>query len=98
MFLGLVVLGFSLWKKKYGLAALVGGMSHLLLDLNYLVPWFYPFKEYAIYKEAFNLIMWIKSYFVFSQIGYELVIVILMGLVVSFFYWLIRRLYRWSKS
>jgi len=42
----LVALAFSLKKRVYGLFALCGGISHLLLDTSGYLPWFYPFKGY----------------------------------------------------
>lgn len=46
LFVFLVSLAFSLKKRVYGLFALSGGMLHLLLDLGWFVPWFYPFVRY----------------------------------------------------
>ena len=42
----LVALVFSLKKRVYGLFAICGWISHLLLDIRGFVPWFYPFKSY----------------------------------------------------
>jgi len=42
----LVAVAFSLKKRFYGLFAICGSISHLLLDTSGLVPWFYPFKGY----------------------------------------------------
>lgn len=42
----LVALVFSLKKRVYGLFAICGSISHLLLDIRGFVPWFYPFKGY----------------------------------------------------
>lgn len=44
----------TLWKKKYGLSILVGMISHLLLDSEGFVPWFYPFKSYNFPKVNFD--------------------------------------------
>ena len=71
----------DVWKKKYGLAAVVGLASHLLLDLNGLVPWFYPFKDYNFYDEKFYIAGYIKHYLAFSQLGYEFIIAAVVGLV-----------------
>ena len=87
----LVVAAFSLWKRKYGLAALTGLMSHLLLDLNALVPWFYPFKDYNFSHERLSFAEWFKNYLDFSQLGYELIIVALVGLVAVICWWLYQR-------
>lgn len=43
LFMFLVAIAFFIWRRAYGLSALVGGISHLLLELNNAVPWFYPF-------------------------------------------------------
>jgi hypothetical protein len=46
LLVSLVALAFSLKKRVYGLFALCGGISHLLLDTSGYIPWFYPFKGY----------------------------------------------------
>ena len=73
LFVLLVSVAFSLWKRRHGLAALVGGISHLLLDLGGLVPWLYPFKEYDFYEERLNLSEFVREYFTFSGLGMELI-------------------------
>jgi F0F1-type ATP synthase assembly protein I len=42
----LVAVAFSIRKRVYGLFAICGSMSHLLLDTSGFIPWFYPFKRY----------------------------------------------------
>ena len=42
----LVASAFSFKKRAYGLFAVCGGISHLLLDTSGFMPWFYPFKRY----------------------------------------------------
>jgi len=81
---------FFLWKKKYGLAAIIGLLSHLLLDLNNFIPWFYPFKDYNFSDSRFDFIEWIHQYLGFSRIGYELIGLVVVGLL-AFIGW---RLYR----
>ena len=98
MFAILVSVAFSIWKRKYGLAALFGLASHLLLDLNGLVPWFYPFKDYNFYDEGFHLAGWIKYYLAFSQLGYEFIIAALVGLVAITCRFLYKRYGRQRKS
>ena len=44
----LVAFAFSFKKRAYGLFAVCGGISHLLLDTSALIPWFYPFKGYDL--------------------------------------------------
>jgi LexA-binding, inner membrane-associated putative hydrolase len=98
LFAVLVVVAFSLWKRKYGLAACIGLMSHLLLDLNGLVPWFYPFKDYNFYSSKLSILEWLKSYLTFSQVGLELIAVVLAGLVAFICWWLYQRYARRKKS
>lgn len=88
LFTVLVSAAFSLWKRRYGLAAITGAMSHLLLDLNALVPWFYPFKDYKFSDERFSFTEWLKDYLTFSELGYELIIVALVGLAAFICRWL----------
>ena len=98
LFAMLVALAFSIWKKKYGLAALTGLMSHLLLDLNALVPWFYPFKDYNFSDERFSFVEWFKNYLTFSEVGWELIIVVMVILVAFIYRWLYRRYDRRQKQ
>jgi len=87
----LVVAAFFLWKRRYGLAALTGLMSHLLLDLNALVPWFYPFRKYNFNSTKLDIVDWAKDYLHFSRSGYELIIIALVGLAAFICRWL----YQW---
>lgn len=51
LFLCLVTAALFLWKRAYGLAALLGLGSHLLLDWmgpGFPVPWLYPFASYPV--------------------------------------------------
>ena len=98
LFSGLVVAGFTLWKKKYGLAALIGLASHLLLDLNTMVPWFYPFRDYQFNTNKLNIIDLINSYLTFSQAGLELLVVGLVCLVAFICFRLYRRYNRPKRS
>lgn len=91
LFVGVVALAFFLWKRKYGLAALVGGLSHLVLDLNALVPWFYPFKEYDFYDEGIYLTQYLREYISISGLGVDLAIAALLGSVGLLCLWLYRR-------
>lgn len=92
LFIFLVSVVFSLWKRKYGLAALVGGLSHLLLDIGGFVPWFYPFKEYSFIEEKFNLGGFFQEYFAFSALGMELLWVAIAVVLVFTPLWLLRLL------
>jgi hypothetical protein len=98
LFAVLVVAAFLLWKRKYGPAALIGLTSHLLLDLNALIPWFYPFKDYRFYTTKLNIIDWLKGYLAFSNVGLELIVVALVGIVAFICWWLYRRYTRRKKS
>ena len=98
LFAVLVVAAFTVWKKKYGLAALIGLMSHLFLDLNGLIPWFYPFKDYQFYTTKLSIIDWLKGYLTSSQIGLELIVVALAGLVAFICLRLFRRYASRKKS
>ena len=82
---------FFFWKNRYGLAAIVGLMSHLLLDLNAFIPWFYPFKHYDLSTAKFDFIAWVKQYLGFYELGYELLIVTFAGVVILLFRWLYHR-------
>jgi hypothetical protein len=98
LFALLVIVVFSLWKKKFGLAACAGLTSHLLLDLNELIPWFYPFKNYRFVTTKMGMFDWLKSYLTFSHIGFELIVITLAGIVVLISWWLYRRYCRRKKS
>jgi hypothetical protein len=91
LFSVLVVAAFLFWKRKYGLAALLGLTSHLLLDLNSLVPWFYPFKHYNFLSNKLSISEWLKHYLTFSQFGLELIIVALIISVLFLGWWVYRR-------
>ena len=71
---------FSLWKKKYGLSVLVGMISHLFLDSEGFVPWFYPLKSYKFPKVKFdpshffsNLFDLLRNNSGFSSMGKDLI-------------------------
>ena len=81
LFTVLVTLAFSLWKRRYGLTAFTGLTSHLLLDLNAPIPWFYPFLDYDFSTIKSNFRDWINEYIDFSRLGTELLIITLVGLI-----------------
>ena len=91
LFVLLVSAAFALWKWRLGLAALVGGMSHLILDLDGLVPWFYPFKDYEFYDEGFSFTQFLRDYLSSSELGSELLTVAAVGAAILpfllFFHW-----------
>lgn len=94
LFIFLIVVAFFIWKRKYGVAALVGGISHLLLDLGGFVPWFYPFVSYQFEHGRVDFATYFRQYFTLSNIGIELIIVALTGLIL----FLARRLYLRNKE
>jgi len=94
LFIFLIAAAFFIWKKKYGVAALVGGVSHLLLDLEGFVPWFYPFVRYQFEHGRVDYVTYFRQYFTLSHIGIELMIVALTGLIL----FLARQLYLWNKE
>jgi hypothetical protein len=98
LFAVVVSAAFFFWKKKYGLAAVIGLVSHLLLDLNTLVPWFYPFKSYNFSNAKLNLIDWLKSYLTFSESGRELIIVAVAVLVIFIGRWLYKQYAKRQKQ
>ena len=89
LFVFLVAFVFFLRKRTYGLFALVGGMLHLLSDVGYLIPWFYPFVKYDFPQPKF----W-ETFTLGNVIGtfMELALVILLViLAVSLLRWLSSR-------
>ena len=81
LFVVLVAGAFFFRRRSYGLPALVGGLSHLLLDLNGFVPWFYPFVSYDFPERQFassilaNFVDMLKVNFTLSRVGKELIVV-----------------------
>lgn len=76
------------------MAALVGGISHLLLDLEGFVLLFYPFVSYRFEHGRVDFATYLRQYLTLSNLGIELIIVALAGLILL----LVRRLYRWNKE
>lgn len=72
LFMFVVAFIFLLKSKRYGLSALFGMTSHLLLDWN--VPWFFPIlhRELPDYG-GFSLYNLLRSYISFSSLGKEVV-------------------------
>ncbi|MDY6892807.1 MAG: metal-dependent hydrolase, partial [Chloroflexota bacterium] len=103
VFVALVTVAFSLWKRVYGLAALLGGVSHLLLDWvdgGIPVPWFYPFVDYGFPEWEFdphgffsNLSGTFEANFILSRMGKEMIWVAVAVVTVL----LCLGLYRWYR-
>jgi hypothetical protein len=98
LFALLVVVAFLLWKRKFGLAALLGFGSHLLLDLNSLVPWFYPFRGYQFLSTKLSFSEWLKTYLSFSEFGTELMVVAIIASVLLLGLWLYRKYAKWKNT
>lgn len=94
LFVILVSGAFFLWNKRYGLAALVGGVSHLLLDSQGFMPWFYPFKDYDFPDSEFSFTEYIQYYFTASVLGMELLIIAAVGIATLLFL----LFYRWHNK
>ena len=91
LFAVVVSAAFFFWKKKYGLAAIIGLVSHLLLDLNTLIPWFYPFKNYEFLITKLNFTTWFHEYLKLNKAGYELLAVAIVLIIALIGRWLFRR-------
>ena len=91
LFVIIITAIFFFWRRRYALAALAGFATHLLLDLNALIPWFYPFKSYTFYSSELDFSAWLRGYLSFSQAGFELVLVVVVFLLVYFGFHLYRR-------
>lgn len=88
----LVAVAFSFKKRVYGLFALCGGISHLLLDTSGFMPWFFPFKSYNFPEMDYHgIVTW---YNVAATLLEMVVIVILVAFVV----FLVLSLSSWLKG
>jgi hypothetical protein len=76
LFVFLVALVFSLKKPVYGLLALFAGMFHLLMDVGWFLPLFYPFIDYdfpdAKFSETFR---WYQVAGLFLELVFALLLV-----------------------
>jgi len=88
-FVFLVAFVFFLRKRTYGLFALVAGMLHLLTDVGYFIPWFYPFVEYDFPQPEFWDTLTLGNVIgTFMELALVLLLVIL---AVSLLRWLLSR-------
>ena len=97
LFTFVVTLAFFLWKKRHGAAAFVGLGTHLLLDIDGCLPWFYPFKDYEFYDSKFSFMDYLEYYLSWEGMGFELVIGASACIVALIIIW-IRRHYRKSRK
>lgn len=95
----MVVVGvLFLWKRKYGYAAFAGLASHLILDLNGFMPWLYPFKDYAFPAKKLSFYEWFKGYLDLTHAGYELLVILVIGVVIFSGWWLYRKFIRKART
>ncbi|MCP4609544.1 MAG: metal-dependent hydrolase [Planctomycetes bacterium] len=97
LFVFLVTAVFFLWRRRYGWAALVGGLSHLVIDRfdsTGFVPWFFPFRNYDFSSYSFNWSNFYERYFSVSGLGEEIIWVVVIGVVALLSLWL----YRWCSK
>jgi hypothetical protein len=87
-----------LWRRVYGLSALLGIGSHLLLDIRGFIPWFYPFVSYDFPKREFapshffsNLVDLLHNNLTLSRLGEELIWVISVCAAAFLCLWLYSR-------
>jgi hypothetical protein len=91
LFAAVVVGLFFLWRRRYGYAAFAGLASHLILDLNGFVPWLYPFKNYVFPDKKLSFYEWFKNYLDLTHAGYELLVIVILGIVIFIGWWLYKR-------
>jgi hypothetical protein len=91
LFVTAVSLAFFAWKRAYGLAAFVGGVSHLLLDLGGPLPLFYPFASYEFTRGRVDLGGHFWDYLVSGGLSMDLVLAAVLGLAVILYYALSNR-------
>jgi hypothetical protein len=91
LFVFVVSLVFYAWKRAYGLAAFLGGISHLLLDVGGPLPLFYPFASYEFTTGSVDLGGYFRTYLVSGGFVKELIFAALLGLCVLAGYLLLKR-------
>jgi F0F1-type ATP synthase assembly protein I len=85
----LVAFAFSLKKRVYGLFAVCGGISHLLLDTSGFMPWFYPFKGYDFPNVDYHgIVTWYNVAETLLEMAFVVIVVsVVVFLVLSFSSW-----------
>jgi hypothetical protein len=85
----LVAFVFSLKKRVYGLFAICGGISHLLLDIWGFMPWFYPFKSYDFPSVDFHgIVTWYAVAYTLLELAFVIIVVsAVVSLILSFPSW-----------
>jgi F0F1-type ATP synthase assembly protein I len=85
----LVAFAFSLKKRAYGLFAVCGGISHLLLDTSGFMPWFYPFKRYDFPNVDYHgIVTWYNVAETLLEMAFVVIVVsVVVFLVLSFSSW-----------
>ncbi len=89
---------FYIWKNKYGLSILLGMISHLFLDSEGFIPWFYPFKNYEFPETRFSPLHFPSNLFdlilhnsgfsvMLKDMGFVMVAVIAMLMILGLRYW-----------
>jgi F0F1-type ATP synthase assembly protein I len=85
----LVAFAFSLKKRAYGLFAVCGGISHLLLDTSGFMPWFYPFKRYDFPNVDYHgIVTWYNVAETLLEMAFVVIVVsMVVFLILSFSSW-----------
>ena len=85
----LVAFAFSLKKRAYGLFAVCGGISHLLLDTSGFMPWFYPFKSYDFPNVDYHgIVTWYNVAETLLEMALVVIVVsVAVFLILSFSSW-----------
>ena len=85
----LVALAFALKKRAYGLFAVCGGISHLLLDTSGFMPWFYPFKRYDFPNVDYHgIVTWYNVAETLLEMAFVVIVVsVVVFLILSFSSW-----------
>lgn len=74
LFVAATAFAFSIWKRSYGLSAIVGGVSHLLLDWTGPLPLLYPFLHYDFQRGTSSPFEYLGKYSNFYFTARELAV------------------------